>query len=565
MSRIHIEHLYRIDLDEGVAEYTLSEPLMHQDAQADVFTAVLRRGMTPADLTGMQVMAYITFAATKQTLALRGAIDGSAASITFDEACYAIPGGFRMALQLVQSDTRRTVLTVTGDIRRTATDNVITGNAVVPTLPELLGKIAAMEQATEETRQATTEAEAQLITVQAATAELLGSAASSVVVPVSGDVITVQDACADRAFPGLSLMGKTWQDGTPSPDAPVPLEHAGADGSIWCGVRGKNLISFTGTNQTVNGVKFTIQTDGSIYVNGTATGAAVNYAICGGWQAKTGIVFAKGMRYSTSTGISGMSAVAYGYDASGAYVNIPHGVLTENYTDVHVYLVINVGVTVKGYFVPTLSVNGWESTYEPYVSGGSVTVATAEGLPGIPVASSGNYTDENGQQWICDEIDMARGVYVQRIERKRITSLNMYGPSSTTGLMIGFDPALQAKVLNNVGMSNALPRFTPEQQWVSNASCFAVNANGAIVQVAGCTTLEALNAYLAANEIIVQVALKTPVETELPADELAAFLQLRSPYGPMTVYNDAGAGQKVSYVADTKLYIDQKMAALISA
>ena len=332
--------------------------------------------------------------------------------------------------------------------------------------------------------------------------------------PVSGDVISVQDACAGRAFPGLSLMGKTWQDGTPTPDAPVPLEHAGADGSIWCGVRGRNLISFTGTDQTVSGVEFTVRTDGSIYINGTATGAAANYAICGGWQGQTGIVLAKGMRYSSNTGINGMSAVAYGYNASGAYVHIPDGLLTESYTDVHVYLQINVGVTVRGYFVPTLSVTGWESTYKPYVSGGSVTVSTPDGLPGIPVSSGGSYTDESGQQWICDEIDLARGVYVQRIERKRITNLQMYGPSSTTGLMIGFDPALQGEVLHNVGMSNALPRLTPEQQWTSNQSCYAVNANGAIVQIAGCTTLEALNAYLAANEIIVQVALKTPVETD---------------------------------------------------
>ena len=36
------------------------------------------------------------------------------------------------------------------------------------------------------------------------------------------------------------------------------------------------------------------------------------------------------------------------------------------------------------------------------------------GLPGIPVSSGGNYTDETGQQWICDEIDLAHGMYIQR-------------------------------------------------------------------------------------------------------------------------------------------------------
>ena len=49
----------------------------------------------------------------------------------------------------------------------------------------------------------------------------------------------------------------------------------------------------------------------------------------------------------------------------------------------------------------------------------SQTLQTPNALCGIPVASSGNYTDENGQQWVCDEVDLARGVRVQRIGKSR--------------------------------------------------------------------------------------------------------------------------------------------------
>ena len=54
------------------------------------------------------------------------------------------------------------------------------------------------------------------------------------------------------------------------------------------------------------------------------------------------------------------------------------------------------------------------------VSGGAdqsqqLVANTPNGLPGIPINSGGNYTDADGQQWICDEVDFARGVYVQRI------------------------------------------------------------------------------------------------------------------------------------------------------
>lgn len=47
----------------------------------------------------------------------------------------------------------------------------------------------------------------------------------------------------------------------------------------------------------------------------------------------------------------------------------------------------------------------------------SVSFSTPNGLPGIPVTSSGNYTDEHGQQWLCDEVDLGRGVYVQRVDK----------------------------------------------------------------------------------------------------------------------------------------------------
>ncbi len=52
----------------------------------------------------------------------------------------------------------------------------------------------------------------------------------------------------------------------------------------------------------------------------------------------------------------------------------------------------------------------------------SLTLQTPNALPGIPVSSGGNYTDESGQQWVCDEVDLARGVYVQRVAKFKLTS-----------------------------------------------------------------------------------------------------------------------------------------------
>jgi hypothetical protein len=60
-------------------------------------------------------------------------------------------------------------------------------------------------------------------------------------------------------------------------------------------------------------------------------------------------------------------------------------------------------------------------------------------------------------------------------------------------------------------------------------------------------------------------AMQDHIETPIPADELAAFHAMTSQYPNTTVYNDAGAGLGVDYIADTKNYIDQRIAALLNA
>ena len=63
-----------------------------------------------------------------------------------------------------------------------------------------------------------------------------------------------------------------------------------------------------------------------------------------------------------------------------------------------------------------LTWNASSPDYEPYREQ-LLTLPTPTGLPGIPVTSGGNYTDSTGQQWVCDEVDLERGVKVQRIDK----------------------------------------------------------------------------------------------------------------------------------------------------
>lgn len=53
-----------------------------------------------------------------------------------------------------------------------------------------------------------------------------------------------------------------------------------------------------------------------------------------------------------------------------------------------------------------------------------------------------------------------------------------------------------------------------------------------------------------------QYILKTPIETPLAAEEIAAFKALRTNYPNTTILNDAGAWMSVKYNADTKAYVE---------
>ena len=52
----------------------------------------------------------------------------------------------------------------------------------------------------------------------------------------------------------------------------------------------------------------------------------------------------------------------------------------------------------------------------------TITLQTPNGLPGIPVTSGGNYTDPGGQRWVCDEVDLERGVKVRRVDKAAFDS-----------------------------------------------------------------------------------------------------------------------------------------------
>lgn len=94
-------------------------------------------------------------------------------------------------------------------------------------------------------------------------------------------------------------------------------------------------------------------------------------------------------------------------------------------TNIFFYMQVKPNTTVNETVFPMLNVGSVFLDSEEYKEQ-FVSIPTPGGLPGIPVSSGGNYTDEKGQQWVCDEVDFKKGVYVQRIGKKTITSKDIF-------------------------------------------------------------------------------------------------------------------------------------------
>ena len=359
--------------------------------------------------------------------------------------------------------------------------------------------------------------------------------APPIVETATGAAIAVHDS-ANRKLRGLTLYGKSTQNGTPTPDAPVKIESVENPVVTVCG---KNLLPKSyknGTFKTHAGLTYTVRSDGSVHVEGTVNDVESYFVL-------TDFNFGE-----TSVGKGQSNGV---YTWSDCLYNT-----TRNYT----MLYFTKGKEVNQVFYPQVELGTVATEWE---SPTGQTLPITHTLPGIPVTSDGNYTDENGQQWICDEVDFERGVYVQRIKSVTYDGADETWALNQLGSFARFTAA-RSDIKNGSERTGFLcTRFTSED--ITNdrvGLCFIGTSTPGqfyFYPSVGITTVDQWKEWLAQNPITVCFALATPIETALTAEELAAYASLRSNYPNTSVLNGGGAGMAVAYVADTKLYIDNKL------
>lgn len=187
----------------------------------------------------------------------------------------------------------------------------------------------------------------------------------------------------------------------------------------------------------------------------------------------------------------------------------------------------------------------------------TITLQTPNGLRGIPVASGGNYTDKNGQRWICDEVDLERGIYIKRVAVTVLTVDCIQALSSNTNdYCIVIKPPIDYKYATNIRTVLMSNRFRYEKRLKNKGVIFGYgNQIRLYVDQNEIKTLDAAKEFIEKNQIEIMYEVNVHVETPLTPAEIAAYKALTA-YGPDTVVQASdGAGIKLDYQRDVNLVV----------
>lgn len=339
---------------------------------------------------------------------------------------------------------------------------------------------------------------------------------------------------------------------TPSPESPVPIVNVGDKGTILVNVAGKNLCEEE------------IRTNNDIYTKPIALKTGTTYTLSSN-KGNTNLYFNDSQTNKNLLKAYGVNSLSY----------------TPNKDVIAVGMTYREPKIMDGEMLQ-LELGSAATGYEPYKTPQNLTVQTPDGLPGIPVSSGGNYTDEKGQQWVCDEIDLARGERVQRIEGYRFTGAEnwlSWGVNNITEGITGFYWYYGSVILTkHIEILNTHAVF--------NRNVYGGRVEGTMANLESIgddyliwsvrneyledisskeSAIQSLKKLLGEINAKMLYCLATPIRTPLPPETIAAFRKLCMNYPVTTITNSDNCGMEVAYIADTKAYIDGKIAEISAA
>ena len=369
----------------------------------------------------------------------------------------------------------------------------------------------------------------------------------------AGAMVTVKGT-VDAPPAGLTIYGRSVQDGTPAPDAPVDIVTAGSGGTLSMVSAAKNLLrKFVNTSGTGTGCSWTFDAETGTYTLTSTVGSGSEKVVYGG---EIGVRNAAGQTLTLSaesiTGDSNASvrihqgdnqlAMIYGSTLSTTF-RVPNEEPLTMTLRMGNATAFGVTVVLKGV---QLEVGSARTDFAPMLDKLTAAIPTPNGLPGIPVARGGNYVDSGETRWICDTIDLEAGVYTKRCGVVTLDGSENW-QKGTSFYLDGNDfyAVFPGTYANAPGLCNMFIVVTDGGSNNGTAR-FAGNGHQFLCYTSVASTVSEWKAVLNNTHMTIVYPLAAPEVVQLTTAQLTALRSLRGRKGQTNLYSADPAGPEIA-------------------
>lgn len=346
------------------------------------------------------------------------------------------------------------------------------------------------------------------------------------------DIETKVKAIISKRYPTASNY-EPYTGGKPSPSQEYPqeIESVGQDGEIEVKTLGANLFdASTALKTQIDAGLLHINDSGEVVLNGTFGTNNRNFYI------------------TLKPGVYCLTGGAIWHIIASKDSVFDRILTIDEETTYHCY--ISNGTYNEVVSNPMINAGSTALPYEPYKPAQTLIIPTPNGLSGIPVSSGGNYTDADGQQWVCDEVDFKKGVYVQRVatETPKAKWKNFEETADIpnryciSGALVNRYRDGSTKCLISHGI---YANWGIAPGWALNSTTFYYHPKEDVTKEEAKEQI--LGFINSANPLTFLGQLETPIEKPLTTEQLATYKALRTYSPTTTVANDAEAGMSVGY------------------
>ena len=327
----------------------------------------------------------------------------------------------------------------------------------------------------------------------------------------------------------MMIYGKSSQDGTPTPENPVEIKSV-VNPTVK--LLGSNILKIRDGEYQDVGCTITVS-NGVIKLNGTSTdNKRIYLPIDTPSMLKEGteIIFCPnnigGTEHLNKCYVDYSNENTKSLSIASNIVNTPYVIARQ---DARYEFKLSIKITGGNTFnnetwKPQILIGKQITPFEPYKEQSIQLPIT---LNAIPVSSGGNYTDQSGQQWICDEVDLERGVLVQRTRTMVFSDSSGFKVEQTSnGIRFQYSVENLKKTDTQTADANAfcsaLVLGNAGTTWIT-PDIFTINNMTLFVRFKNITSLDELRQYLQQTPMSLTAILVTPIETPLTSVEIADF------------------------------------------